>query len=83
MIQTEKMNSVDGIALVTHELIRSLRNGNLLRQRKNPDRLSAQYTARPGFFASLHLTIFERPANFEFFNQLSPSRVQFSPFFLR
>jgi hypothetical protein len=27
------------------------------------------------FFASLHITIFERPANFEFFNsQLSPAR---------
>jgi hypothetical protein len=31
-------------------------------------------TARPGFFfASWHLTIFERPANFEFFNsQIAP-----------
>jgi hypothetical protein len=53
-----------------------LKNGNLLRQQKNPDRLCmSKYTARPGFFcflantprvldffASLHLTIFERPA---------------------
>jgi hypothetical protein len=26
-------------------------------------------TVRPGFFASLHLTIFERPAYFELFNE--------------
>ncbi|SFK22415.1 hypothetical protein SAMN04488082_11761 [Desulfomicrobium apsheronum] len=30
----------------------------------------AQYTARLDFFATLHLTIFERSANFEFFSQL-------------
>jgi hypothetical protein len=46
-----------------------LKNGNLLRQRKNPDRLCMRNTLRAlDFFASLHLTIFERPANFEFFN---------------
>jgi hypothetical protein len=42
-----------------------LKNGNLLRQRKNPDRLCMPNTPRVlDFFASLHLTIFERPANF-------------------
>jgi hypothetical protein len=33
--------------------IRPLKNGDLPRQRKNPDRASAQYTARPGFFRFL------------------------------
>jgi hypothetical protein len=43
-------------------------NGNLLRQRKNPDRLCIRNTLRAlDFFASLHLTIFERPAYFDFF----------------
>jgi hypothetical protein len=37
-----------------------LKNGNLLRQQKNPDRLCMYDTPR-GYFASLHLTIFERP----------------------
>jgi hypothetical protein len=37
-----------------------LKNGNLLRQRKNPDRLCMRNTLRAlDFFASLHLTIFE------------------------
>jgi hypothetical protein len=46
------------------------KNGNLLRQRKNPDRLCMRNTPRVlDFFASLHLTIFERPASFEFFGQ--------------
>jgi len=27
------------------------------------------YTPRPGFFVSVHLTIFERPVNFEFLRQ--------------
>jgi hypothetical protein len=45
-------------------------NGDLLRQRKNPDHLSANTLRALDFFASLHLTILERPANFEFFNQL-------------
>jgi hypothetical protein len=48
-----------------------LKNGNLLRQRKNPDRLCMPNTLRAlNFFASLHLTIFERPANFEFFHSV-------------
>jgi hypothetical protein len=48
-----------------------LKNGDLPRQRKNPDRLCMRNTPRAlDFFASLHLTIFERPANFEFFSQL-------------
>ena len=48
-----------------------LKNGNLLRQQKNPDRLCMRNTLRAlDFFASLHLTIFERAANFEFFNSL-------------
>jgi len=34
-------------------LNRPLKNGNLLRQRKNSDRLSAEYTARPEFFRFL------------------------------
>jgi hypothetical protein len=47
-----------------------LKNGDLPRQRKNPDRLCMLNTPRAlYFFASLHLTIFERPANFEFFNR--------------
>jgi hypothetical protein len=46
-----------------------LKNGNLLRQRKNPDRLCVRNTLRAlDFFASLHLTIFEQAAHFEFFN---------------
>jgi hypothetical protein len=53
---------------------RPLKNGDLPRQRKNPDRLCMRNTPRAlDFFASLHLTIFERPANFEFFNsQIRP-----------
>jgi hypothetical protein len=48
-----------------------LKNGNLLRQRKNSDRLCMRNTLRAlDFFASLQLTIFERPAYFEFFSQL-------------
>jgi hypothetical protein len=43
-------------------------NVDLLRQRKIRGRY-LRMTARPGLFASLHLTIFERPANFEFFEQ--------------
>jgi hypothetical protein len=44
-----------------------LKNGDLLRQRKNPDRLCMLNTLRAlDLFASLHLTIFERPVNFEF-----------------
>jgi len=50
-------------------LISPPQNGNLLRQRKNPDRLCMCNTLRAlDFFASLHLTIFEQAANFEFFN---------------
>jgi hypothetical protein len=46
-----------------------LKNGNLLRQQKNPDRLCMSNTLRVlDFFASLHLTIFEQAANFELFN---------------
>jgi len=49
--------------------VRPSKNGNLLRQRKNPDRLCMPNTLRAlDFFASLHLAIFERPANFEFFS---------------
>jgi hypothetical protein len=45
------------------------KNGNLLRQRKNPDRLCMSNTPRGlDFFASLHLTILEQAANFGFFN---------------
>jgi hypothetical protein len=45
-----------------------LKNGNLLRQQKHPDRLCMRNTLRVlDVFASLHLTIFERPAYFEFF----------------
>jgi hypothetical protein len=44
-------------------LSRPPQNGNLLRQRKNPDRLCMWNTLRAlDFLASLHLTIFERPA---------------------
>jgi hypothetical protein len=50
-------------------LSRPPQNGNLLRQQKNPDRVSAHTPRALDFFASLHLTIFERPANFEFFEQ--------------
>jgi hypothetical protein len=50
---------------------RPLKNGDLPRQRKNPDRLCMRNTPRVlDFFASLHLTIFEQSANFEFFSQL-------------
>jgi hypothetical protein len=53
---------------------RPLKNGNLLRQQKNPDRLCMRNTLRVlDFFASLHLTIFERPVNFEFFEQSARS----------
>jgi hypothetical protein len=46
-----------------------LKNGDLRRQRKKPDRLCMRNTLRVlAFSASLHLTIFERPANYEFFN---------------
>jgi hypothetical protein len=46
------------------------KNGNLLRQRKNPGRLCIVNTPRGlDFFASLHLTIFERPVTFDFFKQ--------------
>jgi hypothetical protein len=46
-------------------------NGDLLRQRKNPGRFCLRNTPRAlNFLASLHLTIFDRSANFEFFNQL-------------
>jgi len=42
-----------------------LKNGDLLRQRKKTDRLCMHNTLRVlFFFASLHLTIFERPLNF-------------------
>jgi len=45
-----------------------LKNGNLLRQQKNPDRLCMRNTLRAlDFSASLHLAIFERPVNFAFF----------------
>jgi hypothetical protein len=47
---------------------RPLKNGDLLRQRKMPDRLCMRNTLRVlAFFASLHLTIFEWPADFELF----------------
>jgi len=40
---------------------RQLKNGDLLRQRKNPDQSCMRNTPRALiFFASLHLTIFER-----------------------
>jgi hypothetical protein len=57
---------------------RSLKNGNLLRQRKNPDRLCMPNTLRAlDYFASLHFAIFERPASFEFFNsQIEDARGQ-------
>jgi hypothetical protein len=35
---------------------------------KKPDRASAQYTARPGFFRFRHLNTFERPTFFDFPN---------------
>jgi hypothetical protein len=61
-------------------------NGDLLRQRKNPDRLCMRNTLRAlDFFASLHLTIFERPANFECFNSqvkaglVTQGRVRVNP----
>jgi hypothetical protein len=39
-----------------------LKNGDLPRQQKNPDRLCMRNTPRAlDFFTSLHLTIFERP----------------------
>jgi hypothetical protein len=45
----------------------------------------SQYTARPGFFRFRHLTIFERPVYFDFFNnQLafsSPDRASGAVFF--
>jgi hypothetical protein len=42
-------------------------NGNLLRQQENPDRLCMRNTLRAlDFLASLHLTIFERPASLNF-----------------
>jgi hypothetical protein len=52
-----------------------LKNGDLLRQRKNPDRLCMRNTLRGlDFSASLHLTIFERPVYFELRNRkLKPS----------
>jgi hypothetical protein len=51
-------------------LISPPQNGNLLGQRKNPDRLCMCNTLRAlDFFASLHLTIFEQAAYFEFFGQ--------------
>jgi hypothetical protein len=51
------------------EVNRPPQNGDLLRQQKNPDRLCMLNTPRVlDFFASLHLTIFEGPPNFEFFN---------------
>jgi hypothetical protein len=46
-----------------------LRNRDLLRQQKNPDRLCLRNTLRVlDFFTSPHLIIFERPAFDEFFN---------------
>ena len=46
---------------------RALKNGNLLRQRKNSDRLCMRNTLRVlNFFTSLHLTIFEHPAKMIF-----------------
>jgi hypothetical protein len=49
--------------------VRPPQNDDLLCQRKNPDRLCMGNTLRAlDFFASLHLAIFERPANFEFSN---------------
>jgi len=51
---------------------RPLKNGNLLRQQKNPGRLCMHDTPRGlDFSASLHLTIFERPVNFELFQAVS------------
>jgi len=44
-----------------------LKNGNLSRQQKKPDRLCIRNTLRAlVFFAFLHLSIFERPVNFVF-----------------
>jgi hypothetical protein len=52
--ETQAQSDGRAIARSHHvALSRPLKNGNLLRQRKNPDRASAQYTARPGFFASV------------------------------
>jgi len=52
---------------------RLLQNGDLLRQQKNPDRLCMCNTLRVlDFSASLHLTILDQPANFEFFQSDSP-----------
>jgi len=46
--------------------------GYLLRLRKYPDRVCMRNTlCILEFFTSLHLTIFERPANFVFFNSQS------------
>ena len=74
-------NDGDCVAPWQTSFVRPLQNGDLLRQRKKSRPLMyEQYTARPGFFASLHLTIFERPAIFEFFNsqlciKMRPSRA--------
>jgi hypothetical protein len=47
-----------------------LKNGDLLRQRINPERLCMLNTLRAlDFFAFVHITIFERSVNFEFFEQ--------------
>jgi hypothetical protein len=47
--------------------------GDLLRQRKDPDRLCMRNTPRAlDLSASLRLAISERPANLESFNQLTP-----------
>jgi hypothetical protein len=54
-----------------------LKNGNLLRQQKNPDCLCMRNTLRTlDFFASLHLTVFERPVYFDFFNRQATDRLQ-------
>jgi hypothetical protein len=46
-------------------IIRPLKNGNLLRQRKNPDRLCMANTPRVlDFFASLYLSIFSATCEF-------------------
>jgi hypothetical protein len=51
-----------------------LKNGDLRRQQINPDRLCMFNTPRVlDFFASLHLTIFERPATAENWQSAAPT----------
>jgi hypothetical protein len=57
----------------------SLKNGNLQRQRKNPDRLSANDRASWFFSLPCISPFFQRPASFEFFEQsVGPLEAQVS-----